>query len=284
MLTKKQVDAFHRDGFLAVRQVLSPDLLWRLQDTTDELLEESRQATATNGVFDLEPDHNCENPRLRRISNPVAVRPVFWEAATSEPVLDCVAALIGEHLKFHHSKLNMKTSMGGSEVGWHQDFAFFPHTNLDLVACGMPLDPSTAGNGCLIVIPGSHKWSILDHRDEEREFIGSITEDIDPQELEKTHKIELEPGDISIHHVAIVHGSTQNNSPDPRRLFICQYAACDAIALDRRPPTNEFSERVLRGNPPTHARLAGAISLPLRGEVGDARSLFDRQKVKMADG
>ena len=280
MLTKKQVDDFHREGFLAVRQVLSPALLRRLQDEADELLEESRQATATNGVFDLEPDHCSENPRLRRISNPVAVRPVFWEAATCEPVLDCVAGLIGENLKFHHSKLNMKTSMGGSEVGWHQDFAFFPHTNFDLVGCGIPLDPSTAENGCLIVIPGSHKWPILDHRDKEKEFAGSITEDIDPEELERAHKIELEPGDISIHHASIVHGSTQNNSPTSRRLFICQYAACDAIPLDRRPPANEYSERVLRGNQPTHARLAGAISVPLRGEVGDARSLFDRQKVR----
>ena len=280
MLTKNQVHDFCRDGFLAVRQVLPPDLLRRLQENVDQLQEESRQATETNGVFDLEPDHSFENPRLRRISNPVAVRPVFWEAATCQPVLDCVAALIGENVKFHHSKLNMKTSKGGSMVGWHQDFAFFPHTNLDLVACGMPLDPSTAENGCLIVIPGSHKWPILDHRNEAREFAGSITEDIAAEELEQVHKIELEPGDISFHHSAIVHGSTQNNSHDPRRLFICQFAACDAIALDRRPLTNDFSERVVRGKPATHARLAGSISVPLRGEIGEARSLFDRQKVK----
>ncbi|MCH2597379.1 MAG: phytanoyl-CoA dioxygenase family protein [Pirellulales bacterium] len=280
MLTKKQVDSFHQDGFLAVRQVLPADMLHRLQETADQLQEESRQATETNGVFDLEPDHSYENPRLRRISNPVAVRPAFWEVATCQPVLDCVAALIGENVKFHHSKLNMKTSKGGSKVGWHQDFAFFPHTNFDLVACGMPLDPSTAENGCLIVIPGSHKWPILDHRDEQREFVGSITEDIDPAKLERAQKLELDPGDISFHHSAIIHGSTQNDSADPRRLFICQYAACDAIALDHRPLTNEFSERVVRGDPATHARLAGSISLPLRGDVGEARSLFDRQKAK----
>ena len=88
----------------------------------------------------------------------------------------------------------------------------------------MPLDPSTAENGCLLVIPGSHKWPVLDHRDEAREFVGSITEPIDPEGLERAQKIELEPGDISFHHAAIVHGSTQNNSPDPRRLFISQYA------------------------------------------------------------
>jgi len=277
MLNQQQIESYHRDGYLAVRQVLPPNQLRRLRDTVDELVEESRELSATNEVFDLEPDHSYDNPRLRRISHPVVVRPVFWEAATSKPVLDCVAGLIGDNLKFHHSKLNMKTGGGGTKVGWHQDFVFFPHTNFDLLACGLALDPSTVENGCLTVIPGSHKLHLRDHRDGEREFVGSITESIGQADLDKAVNIELEPGDMSIHHVAIVHGSQKNESPDPRRLFICQYAACDAIPLDRRPLQNEFSEHVVRGQPATHARLEGAISLPLRGEIGDARSLFDRQ-------
>lgn len=280
MLTKKQVEAFHKDGFVAVRKILAPNLLRRLQDAADEMLEESRELSESNKVFDLELDHTFDNPRLRRIRHPVAQRSVFWEAATSELVLNCVSALIGKDVKFHHSKLNMKTSKGGSEVGWHQDFVFFPHTNFDLVACGFALDRSTKENGCLIVVPGSHKWPILNHRNENGDFIGAITEDLDQGKLENVHKIELEAGDMSIHHASIVHGSTQNISSDARRLFICQYAACDAIQLDKQQPVNEFSERVVRGNGPTHARLAGAMSLPLRGDVGTARSLFELQETK----
>jgi phytanoyl-CoA hydroxylase len=278
MLTATQIQSFHQNGYLAVRQVLPPDTLKRLLDTVDQLLEESRGVTETNEVFDLEPDHTADHPRLRRISHPVVVHPLFWEVATCKPALDCIAAIVGENVKFHHSKLNMKTGKGGAKVGWHQDIAFFPHTNFDLVACGFALDRSTEENGCLVVLPGSHKGPVLDHRDEKREFVGAITEPMDAARLEQAHRIELEPGDMSIHHASIIHGSLENHSADSRRLFICQYAASDAIPLDRRPLQNEYSERVLRGNPPTHARLAGAMRVPLRGEVGEAKSLFDRQQ------
>ena len=157
-------------------------------------------------------------------------------------------------------------------------YRIFSAHNFDLVACGFALDRSTEENGCLVVLPGSHKGPVLDHRNEKREFVGAITEPMDAARLEQAHRIELEPGDMSIHHASIIHGSLENHSADSRRLFICQYAASDAIPLDRRPLQNEYSERVLRGNPPTHARLAGAMRVPLRGEVGEAKSLFDRQQ------
>jgi len=83
---------------------------------------------------------------------------------------------------------------------------------------------------------------------------------------------------MSIHHVCAVHGSTQNNSGRSRRLLICQFAATDAIQLDFRIPPNAFSNRIVRGAALTHARLNGANTLRLRGDVSKATSIFATQK------
>lgn len=277
MLSTLQIESFRRDGYLAVRQVIDPQILAELREASDALLDESRRVRESNEVFDLESDHSAENPRLRRISHPVVMREVFHQTGTSDAVLDCVEALIGPDIKFHHSKLNWKTGGGGVEIGWHQDAAFFPHTNFDLVACGIALDDSTTENGCLLVLPGTHRLPVLNHRTEDREFVGMVTETdrIDP---DTAVPVELKAGDMSIHHIGVVHGSHRNTSDRPRRLLIFQYAAADAMALDWRVPANELSNRVVRGKPATHARLDGAMRIPLRGDIGSTRSLFDRQQ------
>jgi len=278
MLTTTEIQQFHRDGFTVARQVISAQHLAELRRTADEMLQQSAAIEKNNAVFELEPDHNRNRPRLARVNHPVAQQPIFWQIASSVPVLDCVAALIGDNIKFHHSKLNMKTSRGGSKIGWHQDFAFFPHTNFDLLACGIALDDSTTANGCLLCVPGTHRIGLLNHRGPDDDFMGQITSDANRFDPAKAVPVEMKAGDMSIHHAMVIHGSLQNTSEAQRRLLIFQYAAGDAIQLDRRPPANEFSERIVRGLTPTHARLAGTFSLRLRGEVGAASSIFERQR------
>ncbi len=279
MLTPEQVEQFHRDGFLIVREAIPADVIAQLQRTTDILIDRTRNMTESDEYFDLEPNHTAAEPRLRRISHPVTLDDVYWQTATSDAVLPNVAALLGRNVKFHHSKLNTKVGGGGTQIGWHQDFAFFPHTNYGLLACGIAIDPSTLRNGCLMVVPGSHHGPLLSHRRDDGEFVGVITDAAQVDEA-KAVPVELQPGDMSIHHAMTIHGSARNDSTDPRRLLIFQYAATDAVQLDRRPLANEYSERVVLGDPATHARLAGPVTLPLRGQP-KGRSLFDAQKAAM---
>src|SRR5947209_18609717 len=66
-------------------------------------------------------------------------------------------------------------TIGAGEVGWHQDFPFFPHTNFDLLACMFLLDDATPDNGCMRVVPGSHRLAPLAHEAHGR-FSGLFTE------------------------------------------------------------------------------------------------------------
>jgi len=274
MLTAGQISAFHRDGFTIVRNAVSSETLQALRDETDRWLERSREVAASNEVFDLQPGHSAGHPRVNRINSPVACSALYWEVATSPAVLDSVAAVLGENVRFHHSKLNLKSAENGAAIGWHQDYAFFPHTNFDLAACGIALDDATVENGCLLVVPGTHRGPILSHWKADR-FVGQITKpDAATIGEDRAMPVELRAGDMSIHHASVVHGSVSNTSPQNRRLLIFQYAAADAFPFEPARKTNEFNGRIVRGAPPTHARMAGAMKVRLRGDTTGAKSLF----------
>ena len=72
-------------------------------------------------------------------------------------------------------KLNMKSAEFGSPVEWHQDWAFYPHTNDDLLAVGIAIDAMTSENGCLLAIPGSHRGRVYNHH-QDGHFAGAVTE------------------------------------------------------------------------------------------------------------
>ena len=101
-------------------------------------------------MFDLEPGHTAAHPQLRRLKSPAAEDPVYDRTLRHDTILDIVAQLIGPTIRTNGNKLNMKSAGFGSEVEWHQDWAFYPHTNDDILAVGVALDDMMLENGCLL--------------------------------------------------------------------------------------------------------------------------------------
>ena len=85
-----------------------------------------------------------------------------------EKILEILRQLIGPAIRFDTSKLNMKSPGYGAAVEWHQDWAFYPHTNDDLCAVGVMMDDCGIENGPLLCIPASHRGPIYDHHAEGR--------------------------------------------------------------------------------------------------------------------
>ena len=79
-----------------------------------------------------------------------------------------LTALLGPDVRLHGSKMNMKDPQYGSPVEWHQDWAFYPHTNDDLLAIGVMLEDIDEENGALLVMPGTHRHGVYDHHAEGR--------------------------------------------------------------------------------------------------------------------
>src|SRR5919197_4129741 len=193
ILTQAQREAYFANGYLLVERAIDETWLRRLRAATEELVERSRKVTKSDSVFDLEPNHRPDAPRLRRVSNPVEQHPVFWQYVTESILPDIVADLVGPDVKFHHSKLNFKWKSGGEEVKWHYDISFWPHTNYSPLPvgtypydCGMEQAP-------LAVMPGRHKIEpMLSQYDAKGNWTGCLS-DADVAKLDLAKMVYL-PG------------------------------------------------------------------------------------------
>lgn len=276
MLTREQIDFYHKNGYLGVENVLSDTEIQALRRATDEFVEKSRAVTQHTDVFDLEPGHTADNPRLRRLKNPIDQHQVYRKTLHHEGILAMVSQLIGYGLHCNGNKLNMKQPGYGSPVEWHQDWSFYPHTNDDLLAVGVAIDDMTEENGPLLVIPGSHKGPIYDHHQDGR-FCGAVT---DPAFSDKgAVPVMVKAGGITIHHARTLHGSVANTSGKPRRLLLFQYCAIDAWPLMGIKSWDDFVATIVRGEPTNIPRLTDVpVRLPMPPAL-KAGSIYETQTI-----
>ena len=263
-LTDEQVASYHRDGYLAVPRLIDRERVEALRRVTETFVERSRGVPRSDGVFDLDPRHTAAAPVLRRIKNPADHDPLYRWLAFESPILDVVVELLGPAVRFHHSKLNLKGGLVGAPVEVHQDAAFYPHSNDDVLAVGLLLDDATADNGALAVLPGSHRGPIHSHYDAQGSFVGCMRrEDIERLDRSRAPLLTLPAGSIHIHHYRLVHWSAPNMSTAERRLLINAYSAADAVSLMPDTTGSSLFGTLVRGTPPrVTRRTAGDMPLP----------------------
>jgi phytanoyl-CoA hydroxylase len=275
-LRSEDVERYRRDGYLAVEDVLDADLTEELRRATATLVARAGAARRSDSVFDFAT--TADGPRLRRIRSPERQDPSFARALVLDAVLDCVEDLIGGDIRFWSSKLNLKYAGGGQAVEWHQDWAFGPATNDDVLTVGIALDDSTLENGCLLVLPGSHRGPVLDHWRDGR-FAGAVGGA--SFDAARAVPLELRRGGISVHHVRTLHASAPNRSGSDRRLLLYSYAAADAWPLAGPGDRATFDAKVLRGSAAVAPRLERVPVAPWppweEEELGADTSIFDFQ-------
>ena len=148
--------AFQRDVFLVLSEILASAEIEALRRVTDRFVDNARNVPANDEVYDLEESHSLDEPRVRRIKTPHLRDPEYARAARHPGIVEVLRDLWGT-VRFDTGKLNMKSAGYGAPVEWHQDWAFYPHTNDDLAAVGIMLDDCEMENGPMMVIPGSHQ-------------------------------------------------------------------------------------------------------------------------------
>jgi ectoine hydroxylase-related dioxygenase (phytanoyl-CoA dioxygenase family) len=231
MIGKEEVQAYQRDGFIVVPDVLGADILKRMRDAIARLVAASAEVNEHSAVYDLEPGHTAADPRVRRIKQPHKMDPVFDEVVRSPQVIEILTALLGPDIRLQSSKLNMKSAGYGSPVEWHQDWAFYPHTNDDILAIGVMLDDTDLSNGPLLISPGTHTGPVYDHHGSDGRFAGMIDPDLIRPEIERAVPFVGRAGSMSFFHVRALHGSARNTSDRPRNLLIYEITAGDAWPL-----------------------------------------------------
>ncbi len=279
MLTKSQIDSYDEDGYLIVPNVVPQDYLARSRAKLSELIEKSREVSTSDAIFDLEDKHSSANPRVRRIKDPHVNGDIYAEMLTSPWIMDLVVQLIGPNLRMDHSKLNIKPARGGEPVEWHQDWAFYPHTNDDIVEVGVMIEDCTLENGPMLMIPGSHRGPVYDHH-HQGYFAGAMDPVAAGLDIAKAVPVTGKAGSISLHHVRTVHGSRDNLSDRDRPLLLFGYRAADAWPLrsDWFKDLESFNAMMVRGEPTLQPRLR---EVPVRMPYPPAPhqgSIFENQK------
>ncbi len=281
LLTKQQKDQFWSQGFIVIENAVDAILLQSMKEDFSNWVEQSRQHSTTYGEtidnkarFDLAPGHSTNKPELRRINAPVEVSKAYYDAMSSSNMTDAVAQLIGPNVKLHHSKINSKLPGGKTDVKWHQDFPFTPHSNDDLITALLMIDDVTLDNGPLEVVPGSHKNEIHSLW-QNGIFTGSVTDEVTKNCQENAVTCIGKAGSVCLMHTRLLHGSKPNISSKPRTLFITVYSSEDAIPYSANPMPSKFEGLIVHGEETNSVRsIDYQMELP---EKPDTASFFDQQ-------
>ncbi len=280
VLNPSQVASYHDNGFLVLERQIPTATLEAIREEIARFVVEARGMTESNDRIDLEDSHSPQSPRLRRIKLPHTTSTVMHDLMVSDTILAPIRDLIGPDLRLHTSKLNMKSAGYGAAIEWHQDFAFYPHTNDDVLAVGVMIDDMVGENGPLMVFPGTHRGPLHDHH-ADGVFVGAM--DLEDCGLDLADAVELTgpAGSISIHHARIVHGSALNTSDRDRRLLFYEMMAADAFPVMGSMTTfkslEDYDSRMLCGDPNITPRLESVpVRIPLP-QPDRNRSIYEVQ-------
>jgi phytanoyl-CoA hydroxylase len=277
MLTKAQIEEYNEVGAIVVPDVLTAAEVRTLSDVTDGFVERARGLTAHTDVYDLENSHTADSPRVRRIKAAHLRDPAYAALMRHPRIIAVLQDLWGPDIRFDTAKLTMKCAGFGAPVEWHQDWAFYPHTNDNLAAVGVGFDDMAMENGPLMIIPGSHKGPTFDHH-ADGVFCGAIDPSRNDVDFSKAIALTGKAGSITVHHVRAVHGSAPNVSDRDRRLMLFQFRAADAWPILGFPGGIEAYDALMVAGQTQQPRLSAApVRLPLP-PANLQGSLYENQK------
>lgn len=277
MISEADAAFYRENGYLVVENVYAPEEVKAMRDALGGLIDKARGLTDHDSIYDLEPGHTPENPRVRRIKKPFEADAVFRDMVEHPNLIAILSKIVSPDLRLHGGKINIKAAEYGSPVEWHQDWAFYPHTNDDVLAVGVLLDDTSEENGPLMVMPGSHKGPTYDHH-VDGHFAGAMDPSACDLDFSKAVALTGKAGSCTFHHVRAVHGSAQNTSGRDRQLLLYQIAAADAWDLRGLPSSWEENEsRMIAGTSTLTPRV---VDCPVRLPYPKAKregSIYENQ-------
>jgi ectoine hydroxylase-related dioxygenase (phytanoyl-CoA dioxygenase family) len=214
-------EKYDRDGYVVVKNVLDKDLIGEMRAHIDWLLE--------------------KNPGIRpeQLHHTLMVDDPFWlRVVRDDRLLDVAEQFIGPDIALFASHYICKPPRDGQAVLWHQDGSYWPLEPMEVTTLFLAVDHSTPQNGCMRVIPGTHALALQELQ--ERHDVANVLESgLDESLVDESKAVDivLEPGDVSIHHPQVIHGSNANRSDDWRRALTIRYIPTTTRVTDEDWPT-----------------------------------------------
>jgi ectoine hydroxylase-related dioxygenase (phytanoyl-CoA dioxygenase family) len=249
-LSSQQLRFFQVNGYVTGIHVLDDDQIAVLREELAELFQADHPGHElwyeyhTNESTD--PDqvlfHALGAWRIKP-----AFHDILWHPAFTVPA----SQLLGGAVRFWHDQLFCKPAHHGGVVAWHQDYSYWTRTKpMEHLTCWIALDDSTADNGCVHYVPGSHRWDLLPITGlaGDMDAIREVLTDEQWVEFQRPVAIELKAGECSFHHPLMVHGSYANLTERPRRATVINVVK-DGVRSDSDSPLLEGTPVIPRGQP-----------------------------------
>jgi len=212
MLSTTEIEQYHRAGYITPDFRLPESALASIRSAHDRLIEKH-----------VEFSDYC--PAL------LAYDTAFLDIAKTTEILRMVSQLIGDDVALWNSSFFAKPAKVGTKTPWHQDGEYWPIEPLATCTVWIAIDASTPANGCLQVIPGSHRdRSLAQHQRNTAEGL-ALPLELDSSTFDESEavNITLEPGQISLHDVYLFHGSDANSSDHSRRGMTLRYMPTTSV-------------------------------------------------------
>jgi non-heme Fe2+,alpha-ketoglutarate-dependent halogenase len=162
--------------------------------------------------------------RITRLDGPHLYFRWAWELSTHPRVLDCMEQLIGPNIMLKSTRLFYKFGKSDSFVGWHQDGLTEQVKDASVPAIWLGLTPATAENGCLRVVPRSHRLGLVQHADFPNPDNLTTQGATAQVPIDTPHDVVMRAGEMSLHHPLMLHASNPNRTSEARIGFSATYS------------------------------------------------------------
>lgn len=254
-LSRREIDCYEREGLVIPDFRLAAHKLDTLRGALDEVIAMNPQVPPEKLISPHIEGHSEEGTRGHR---------AFLDFAHDDSILDLVEDLIGPDLILWGCAIISKVPGEGKAVPWHQDGHYWPIRPISNCSVWVALDDSTVANGAMQYIPGSHDGTAYSHHNDDGEHL-ALNQVLDGGQVEEStaKSVELQAGQVSLHHVHLVHGSPPNTSPQRRGAVIYRYM----------PATSHF-DRAIPTKSPGFANYADRPIWLVRGEDRTGKNDF----------
>jgi Phytanoyl-CoA dioxygenase (PhyH) len=214
VLTPQELEHYREQGYVIPAFRLPDDLLVRLRAAVDRILTD---------YTDVAPE-DLANPHMMPPPAEADVNP-FLAAARHPGILDMIEQVLGPDIVLWITRVLCKPAGVGREVPWHQDGEYWLMRPLATCSVWLALDAATPENGAMRFIPGSHqREGLYRHHESKRDnLVLNLELDADQFDESKAVDVVLEPGQLSLHDVRMIHGSLANRSAKRRAALILRY-------------------------------------------------------------
>jgi len=227
MLSTDQIQQFHTDGYLVLDPCLEQSHVQTLGERVRQIADGEVDFPET--CIEYEPGASGRSMKnLRKINGPSEHDEFFVDHARQSPLLGAIVDLLGDDIKLFGDQLFMKPP-GGIEKTYHQDCPYFSIAPMAMITAWVALDEVDEENGCMYVIPGSHKFGAVDHS--EPWIVGSRRDMCIPEAVidrQRERPITLRAGGCSFHHGLLQHRSGPNRTDRFRRGLATHYMAAQS--------------------------------------------------------